>query len=136
MMKKRCWLSWMTRMWSFRVPTGPQQSTLRCRRQCSAQQTFASTQGRRRSGTQQGSNQDVTCCSALPRLTIPQRWCGEDPSCPHAPTRVERVGHASGPPFVRTSLEMKNIGHNVPLWKTCKIFGCCRSIVQLHEPTT
>ena len=36
-----------------------------------------------RSGMQQESNrQGVVCCSALPRRTIPQRWCGEDPSCP------------------------------------------------------
>ena len=51
--------------------------------QCSAEQTFASTQRNRRSRMQQGSNRlDVVCCSALPRRTIPQRWCREDASCP------------------------------------------------------
>ena len=75
--------SWMTHMWSFRVLTKRKLSTQRCRRQCSAEQTFASTQRNRRSGMQQGSNrQDVVCCSALPRRTIPQRWCREDASCP------------------------------------------------------
>ena len=58
-----------------------------------------------------------------------------------SPTRVERVGHASGPPRLRQDqfgdeehCPPMFLGQDLPFWKTCKLLRCCWSIVQLLEP--
>ena len=131
---------WMTRMWSFCIWTGRQQSTQRCRRQCSAQQAFAPTQRRRRSGTQQGQIVMMWRVAAHCRDLRSHSGGVEDPSCPTHRQEFNVLGTPLGhPDFVRTSLEMKNISHKcfldkISFWKTCKLLGCW-SIVQLFEPT-
>ena len=107
-----------------RVWIGRQQSAQHCRRQCSAQQAFASTQGKRRSGTPQGETVWMCCRDIRPHSGGVERI-----RVAHTPTRVERVGHDEEQSATNVSWT------GSPFWKTCKLLGCCWSIVQLHEPT-
>ena len=125
--KKRCWLSWMIRMWSFRVRT-----RWRCRRQCSTQQAFT-----REDEVERSKGETVRMWRVAAYDPTAVVWRGSDLPTHRQGLNVPNtpVGH---PDFARTSLE--NIGHQcfldrIPLLEDGQpSWLLYKSIV--HEPTT